>query len=304
MSSIETVTGPEPAAGLGATLPNEHVLIDHMRDNWMSSNLLSDPALAERELRLARDAGVATLVDQTGRGAERDPAVLREISERTGVMIVTGTGWIMEHSYDLDFPRTGADALAETMVADLTDGIDGTGVRAGIIGEISVHARWVSPGEEQMHRAAGRAQRATGAPLAVGGTHTSTVMDQLDILEAEGADLGRVIVDHVNGTSDRAVHAAIAARGPFTCFDSFPTASPELLDRDARAVAAMVGAGLIDRVLVSAGVRTRGQLAAYGGPGYGFALGGLRERAMAAGVSARQWERITVVNPRRALSGG
>ncbi len=303
MSVVQTVTGPVPARDLGATLPHEHVLIDHMRDNWMSANLLGDPALAERELRAAREAGVSTLVDQTGRGVQRDPAVLRDLSERTGVTIVTGTGWIMEHSYGLDFARTGADELARAMVSDIEDGIDGTGVRAGIIGQISVHARWVSPGEERMHRAAARAQRATGAPLAVGGTHASTVMDQLDILEQEGADLGRVVVDHVNGSPDHRFHAAVAARGPFACFDAFQADSPELLDRDARAVAAMVRAGLTDRVLVSSGVLRRGQLRAYGGAGYGLALGALGERVMAAGVSAGQWERITVANPRRALAG-
>ena len=159
MTRVQTVTGPVPASDLGTTLANEHVLMDHMRDNWMTSNLLSDPVLAERELKLARDAGVSTVVDQTGRGVQRDPAVLRELSERTGVNIITGTGWIMEHSYGLDFPKMRSDDLAQEMVADLEEGIDGTDIRAGIIGEISVHARWVSPGEERMHRAAAQAQR-------------------------------------------------------------------------------------------------------------------------------------------------
>lgn len=304
MTDVQTVTGPVSAESLGTTLPHEHVIIDHMLDNWMPGNLLSDPVLAELELRAAREAGVSTVVDQTGRGVHRDPLVLRDLSESAGVNIVTGTGWFKERFYDLDFPKMKADALAAIMVADLTDGIAETGVRAGLIGEINVHARWVTPGEERMHRAAARAQKVTGAALAVTGTHTSTVMDQLDILEEEGADLRRVVVDHVNGIADHELHSAIATRGPFTCFSSFPIGSPTLLDRDARLVKEMVRAGLADHVLVSTGVSTRSQLAAYGGAGYGFAAAGLWERLGSVGLSGEEWDQIMVINPRRALTGG
>ena len=303
MTNVQTVTGPVSAESLGTTLPHEHVIIDHMLDNWMPGNLLSDPVLAELELRAAREAGVSTVVDQTGRGVHRDPVVLRNLSESAGVNIVTGTGWFKERFYDLDFPKMKADALAAIMVADLTDGIADTGVRAGLIGEINVHARWVTPGEERMHRAAARAQKVTGAALAVTGTHTSTVMDQLDILEEEGADLRRVIVDHVNGIADHELHSAIAARGPFTCFNSFPIDSPTLLDRDARLVKEMMRAGLADHVLVSTGVSTRSQLVAYGGAGYGFAAAGLWQSLGSVGLTDEVWDQIMVRNPSRALAG-
>ena len=304
MTEIQTVTGPVAAESLGTMLVREHVIMDHMLDNWMTANLLSDPQLAELELRAARDAGVSTVVDQTGRGVHRDPSVLREISRGAGVNVVTGTGWFKERFYDLDFPRLGADALAETMVEDLTRGIDDSGVRAGIIGEINVHARWVTPGEERMHRAAARAQAATGAPLAIGGTHTSTAMDQLRILEEEGIDLRCVIVNHVNGIPDHELHAAIADRGPYTCFDSFPDASPAGLDRHARLLVEMMRSGRGDHVLVSTGLSLRSGLAASGGAGYAFAVTGFRRRAEAAGLSAEEWEQITVQNAMRALSGG
>ena len=303
MTDVQTVTGPVPAQSLGTTLAHEHVVIDHMLDNWMPGNLLSDPVLAGLELRAAREAGVSTVVDQTGRGVHRDPAMLRDLSESADVNIVTGTGWFKERFYDLDFPKMKADALAAIMVADLTDGIADTGVRAGLIGEINVHARWVTPGEERMHRAAARAQKVTGAALAVAGTHTSTVMDQLDILEEEGVDLRRVIVGHVNGIADHELHSAIAARGPFTCFSSFPTDNAELLARDALLIKAMMRAGLADHVLVSTGVSTRSQLVAYGGAGYAFAATGLRQRTSSAGLSKEEWNQIMVRNPRRALAG-
>ena len=287
---------------MGMTLPHEHVFIDHMLDNWMGGNLLNDAVVAERELTVAREAGVTTLVDQTGRGVHRDPLALKALSEKTGLNIVAGTGWFKERFYDLDFDRSNADALAAVMVRDITEGIDGTGVRAGLIGEINVHNRWVTPGEERMHRAAARAQRATGVALAITGTHTSTAMEQLDTLAEERADMSRVIVDHVNGIADHDLHAAIAGRGPFTCFNTFPLGSPELLNRDARLIKAMVEAGLIGHVLVSTGVSVKKHLAAYGGGGYAFVVSQFREHIEAAGVSVQAWETMTVENPRRALA--
>jgi predicted metal-dependent phosphotriesterase family hydrolase len=303
VNSINTVTGPLPADRLGMTLPHEHVFIDHMLDNWMGGNLLNDAVVAERELVVARNAGVVTLVDQTGRGVHRDPGSLKKLSKKTGLNIITGTGWFKERFYDLDFDRTNADALAAVMVRDITEGIDDTGVRAGIIGEINVHNRWITPGEERMHHAASRAQRTTGVALAITGTHTSTALEQLDILGEERVDLTRVIVDHVNGVADHDLHAAIAGRGPFTCFNTFPLGSPDLLDRDARLIKAMVDAGLTGHVLVSTGVSVKKHLSAYGGKGYAFAVSGFWEHVKAVGVSEQAWEQITLDNPRRALAG-
>ena len=134
MSEVESVTGPVSAGDLGTTLPHEHVFIDHMLDNWMFSNLLNDPVLAEIELTAAKTAGVTTVVDQTGRGVQRDVAMLRELSERIDIRIITGTGWFKERYYDHEFTKINADSLATIMVRDLNEGIEDTGVRAGLIG--------------------------------------------------------------------------------------------------------------------------------------------------------------------------
>ena len=50
MITIDTVTGPVPTNDLGITLPHEHVFINHKRDNWMGSNILDAPVLAQEEL--------------------------------------------------------------------------------------------------------------------------------------------------------------------------------------------------------------------------------------------------------------
>jgi len=126
-------------------------------------------------------------------------------------------------------------------------------------------------------------------------------MEQLDILAEEGADMSRVIVDHVNGIADPDLHAAIAARGPFTCFNTFPVSSLDLLNRDGRLIKAMVDAGLTNHIMISTGVSTKNHLEAYGGGGYKYAVTGFKRIVLSNGVSEEAWATITVNNPKRAL---
>jgi len=287
---------------LGITLPHEHVFINHKRDNWMGSNILDDPVLAREELIKFKDLGGKTLVDQTPRGVNRNINSLKKLSDRTGINIITGTGWFKEAYYDLDFAKTKVDQLSSIMIADLTEGIDDSGIKAGIIGEINVNARWVTPSEERMHRAAARAQVKTGRTVAIAGTHISTAMDQLDILEDEGADLRKVIVNHINGSLDDDFYSHVALRGTFICLNTFPVTSNDLMLRHVSMCMKMVKEGLIDQILISNGVSIKQHLTAYGGGGYVYAISSLRDQLIKRGMSLDDWNKIMQLNPERCFT--
>jgi phosphotriesterase-related protein len=75
--------------------------------------------------------------------------------------------------------------------------------------------------EEKSLRAAGRAHKATGAPIL---THTESATmgnEQLDILAAEGVDFGRVVIGHSCGTANLEYHLSLLDRGAFIGFDRF-----------------------------------------------------------------------------------
>ena len=119
-----------PADQLGFTLIHEHLLLDLMRDAWIGNNILNDPELAALELQRYKAAGGVTLVDQTNRGLAQDPLAIKRIAERTGVQVVLGCGWYRETYYEPYLNRWKTDQVAEQMVTDITEGIDGSGVRA------------------------------------------------------------------------------------------------------------------------------------------------------------------------------
>ena len=106
----------------------------------MKSNLLlnSEDDILE-ELKLFKQAGGLTLCDATvdGHGLRIAVSSIPKLARESGVHIVCGTGYYVD---DETFPEEArplsVDELAETMVRDIQEGIPGTGVRCGTIGEI------------------------------------------------------------------------------------------------------------------------------------------------------------------------
>ena len=81
------------------------------------------------------------------------------------------------------------DDIADEIVAEALDGVDGTGVRIGLIGEIGVSADFTAA-EEKSLRGAARAQRRTGAAAdrSTCPAGCATAISVLDIVEEEGGD--------------------------------------------------------------------------------------------------------------------
>jgi phosphotriesterase-related protein len=119
----------------------------------------------------------------------------------------------------------------------LTDGIGSSGIRAGLI-KCATGPNEITRHEEKCLRAAGRAHRATGAPIL---THTESASmgnEQLDILASEGVDFGRVMIGHSCGTANLEYHLSLLDRGVFLGFDRFGL---EALFPDRLRIAALAG---------------------------------------------------------------
>jgi phosphotriesterase-related protein len=312
MTSVMTVTGPVPASSLGLTLVHEHIFLDLTRDVAGRNSLLNDPELAYRELALYKEAGGVTLVDQTTgglRGHDHDitptkhAIAIREMARRTGLQIVLGAGWYREPYYERRLWRMRTDQIAEELARDVTDGIDGTDVRAGLLGEIGSHFTWISPVEERVFRAVARAHRRTGVSIATHALNSPVGLDQLDILEHEGVDPRRVIIGHAHSYPVHEYHLALVRRGAFVSFDRLGFRQPYEHERMVQGIRDLVAAGHVGHIVLSQDVCWRTDYVAYGGRGYAFVPTGFREELRDLGIGDEPFERMTVDNPRRALSG-
>ena len=244
-----------------------------------------------------------TLVDQTNRGLGQDRAAVKDMAERSGLNIVLGSGWYREPYYEAYLYRWKTDRIAEQIIRDVTEGIDDTGVRAGIIGEIGAHFTWISPVEERMLRAAARAQKRTGVALTLHSTRAPLGLDQLDILAEEGVDPRRVVVGHAHSYPHHTYHVEVARRGAFLTFDRMGITNEYERQRNVRLICELLDAGYVKQLMLSQDVCYKSDLVAYGGLGYAFVPSGFSDILREAGVTDEQLQQMMVDNPRRALSG-
>jgi phosphotriesterase-related protein len=306
----QTVTGAIDPAELGWVLPHEHTAIAlwHIPNRWDYWELRRDEPVIVEELTAFRDAGGGSIVDLTVDGVGRDPEWLAGLARATGLHVVMGSGWYRGAYYPAEalIDRRSVDALADVIVRDATVGVGETGIRAGIIGEIGVDKPWLSAQEERVHRAAARAARQTGLAITTHAVQSAVGLEQLDVFEAEGADLTRVVIGHADSYPSLDYHLAIAERGATVEFDflgmSFTPlerhGEPRIIDH----LRELLARGHVERILLSQDVCHDSQLRRYGGHGYTYLAESFLPRLRDAGVSEDEIRTITIDNPRRLLT--
>jgi phosphotriesterase-related protein len=218
---------------------------------------------------------------------------------------VVGTGHYRDPYLDVDwFDRHGIEMIAELLVRDIEQGMAGTGIRAGIIGEIGADKWFVSALEERSFRAAARAQRRTGLAITTHAARWPVGLAQLDIVQSEGVDPRRVIIGHCDSVNLPEYHEKIVARGAFVQFDTIRGRSTYDIRLRVELVMNLVKHGYVDQILLSHDVCTTSHLSSYGGGGYTVVGTIFREALLEAGLAPEEFDHISIDNPRRALTGG
>lgn len=338
--TVATVTGPVSRTALGVTLMHEHILNDctcwwrgrdpdfvsPIRDLPVSASILSrlkhdpfacrdncaltDEALAVAELMQVVEDGGATVVDPTCRGIGRAPEALRRIAQATGLKIVMGSGYYLQSSHPPEVAALSAEDIARELIAEHRDGVGPEAVPIGLVGEIGVSADFTAE-ERKSLRGSAIAALETGLPLMIHLPGWERLAHQvLDAVAAEGQPLDRVILCHMNPSWDDAEYQrALADRGAFLEYDMIgmdywyddqQVQCPS--DEDcARAIAALVRDGYLDRLLLSQDVFLKMMLTPFGGNGYAHVQRHFLPRLLRHGLSENDLERLMVANPAVAL---
>ncbi len=91
--------------------------------------------------------------------ARRDRAGLR-------VAVVAATGWYYEPFHAPELADASVERLTDVLVREIESGLDGTGIRPGVLGEVGSHGDRPSEPRPASLRAAARAADATGPSVA------------------------------------------------------------------------------------------------------------------------------------------
>ena len=292
---VRTVTGDIPANQLGIVLMHEHLVCEISPEQIIREE---DPVA---DLEGFRRSGGTSIVELTNTGMGQDAAAIQRLSGRTGVTIVIGTGFYRDPWYPSFVRSAGIEELTDYMVRQIEEGVEGTGVRAGIVGEIGTSQEEITPDEAKVMRAAARAARHSGAPLS---THTSFgtfALEQLDLIEAEGLALDRVSVGHLDLIPDPDYHTAVAERGAYVQYDTFGKEQYTADQRRIDCLLEMLARGFEQQILLSNDISRATYLVSRGGWGYSHLLDSVVPKLRECGVSDSTLDLLLCKNPARFL---
>ncbi len=316
MAKIDSVLGEMDTADLGFTLSHEHVIVTSAGIQYVYPEFIDRDGTIERgiaDLETAYAEGLRTIVDVTTIDLGRDIRLLEQVSRESGVNIICATGtW-------RDIPRVfwtaSPDMIASLYVREIEEGIEGTGIKAGVI-KVANDVGGVTPEGEIILRAAARAQKATGVPIS---THTwapeRVGEQQVAIFEDEGVDLNRVYVGHSNDTTDTEYLIGLLERGVWIGLDRYPGRKTELTpDWEGRTQTAykLIEAGYGSRIMLGhdwsvtlsiASREMQEQRMRHNPDGYLFITRRVIPRLRELGASAEDIDDIFVNNPRRFFEG-
>lgn len=299
---VRTVRGDADPADLGITLCHEHLAID-VREGFGDPDIyLDNPEYVAEDLREAKRYGLRTVVDVTVVGMRRQPLALLQIAELARLHVLAGAGFYHGDYLPGYLEGMPAEEIARLIAGEVQVGIEDSGVRAGVIGEVGASEGGITPGERQVFLAAGQAQRQTGAPVI---THTDVgkmALEQLDLLEEGGADPTKVLMGHMDCNLDLTAHLAVAERGAFVGLDRIGGPRYPWDDKRVELVLGLCERGYAGRVILSQDMSRQSRLLRNGGTGYGYVLREFVPRLRAAGLDDNLLHLILVENPRHLLA--
>ena len=254
-STVQTVTGTIPVSALGRTLMHEHLYISFAGAEYDPGAIFDRPAfIAEAVRRLVemREVhGVRSFVDPCPIELGRDAAMLREISEKSGMHIICTTGFYFEEMGLPPYWRARSEEeIAALYIREITHGIGDTGIKAGAI-KVATGAPAITELEKKFLAAACIAQKATGVPII---THTQDGFggpEQQRLFADGGVDAKACLIGHCCGNANPSYHRKVVDGGSYIGFDRIGILRLQPDEVRADNLAKLVRDGFRSRVMMS-----------------------------------------------------
>lgn len=250
---VMTVLGAISPEEMGVTLPHEHVLVDFIGADKVSPDRYDADETFEvilPFLEQIQKLGCRTFVECTPACIGRDVKLLKRLSAKTGMHMLTNTGYYGAAN-DKFVPKHACEETVEQLAArwmrEWQDGIEGTGIRPGFI-KTGVDSGRLSEIDRKLVRAAARTHLKTGLAIAAHTGDTEAGLDELKTLREEGVDASAFIWVHAQNGWDVETRVEAAKAGVWIEIDNIGVNNiPICIEQ----VKAMRDRGFLSRVLVS-----------------------------------------------------
>lgn len=304
--NIMTVNGMVKASDLGFTLSHEHILVDFIGAEhydprrWKHEVVIKavKPYLDE-----IKEFGCKSFVECTPEYIGRDPELLKKLSDLTGMLFLTNTGfygaadnkYMPGKAYDMD---TGS--LAELWIGESESGINGSGIKPGFM-KIGVAPGPLSELHQKIVKAAGQTHLETGLSIA---SHTGPAIpafEEITLLQSLGIDPEAFIWVHAQNEKDPNQRLKAAKMGAWVSIDGL---NPENADQYVNWLQDFKKHDLLHKVLVShdAGWYSPGEEGGGSFTPYTAVFKDLVPKLKTNGFTSMEINQLFTVNPGKAFA--
>ncbi|MDA8478355.1 phosphotriesterase-related protein [Citrobacter sp. Awk 4] len=283
----------------GYTYAHEHLHIDL---SGFKNNLdcrFDQYDLICQEMNGLMALGVRNIIEMTNRYMGRNPQFMLDLMRETGMNVVACTGYYQNAFFPEHVATRSVEQLAQEMIDEIVDGIDGTELKAGIIAEIGSSEGIITPLEEKVFIAAARAHNETGRPISTHTSFSTMGLEQLALLKSHGVSLSRVVIGHCDLKDNLDNILRMIDLGAYVQFDTIGKNSYYPDEKRIGMLHVLRERGLLNRVMLSMDITRRSHLKANGGNGYDYLLTTFVPQLRQSGFSQVDVDMMLRDNPAR-----
>ena len=195
------------------------------------------------------------------------------------------------------------------MISEINDGIEGTKVKPGIIGEVGTS--WpITDVEKRSLQASAIAQTQTQTPVMIHpGANSQAPFEVLRLFQEAGGDIKRTVMAHLDRTIPRndQLLAELANTSVFLEYDFFGSEisylTPYMSDAQRiDKIKYLIGEGHAEQILISHDVHACHQLTKYGGIGFTHILDYAVPKMLQKDITQDNIDKMLLSNPKAWLT--
>lgn len=298
---IRSVCGDISKEKLGVTMCHEHFIVDLSIVRKDGESKIETVEEVVPEIKKMMDLGAQSAIEVTTNDMYRDVKKLKEISEITKLNIVAATGFYLSEYHPEWLTDASAEQIADVMVKDLTEGIDGSDIKAGVIGEIASSKDSFVGQEKKVLIASAIAHTRTGAAVT---THTgkATAIETIETLLSNGVEPDKIVIGHQDLVDDTEYHLSLLKYGVNIGFDTCGKISYQSDEVRAMNIKKLIDAGYGDHIMLSNDISRRTYFTSYGKFGYTAVLERVVPLLKEYGCSQEDINKLLIDNPARIFN--
>ena len=315
MKYVQTVLGKIDPSQMGITNYHDHLITIGGGEEKADRDLrLDNVEYAIDAMKKYKEVGGSTLVDMNPIDCGRQVEMLKEIAEKSGVNIISCTGFQRGIYYDAEHwvNKYSVDDISKLIALEITDGIEinnyngplvkRSTAKAGVI-KFATHYNCITKMEHVAIEAGCKASLMTGCPISTHTERGTMGLEVIELVKKYGVDPRRVTLGHVDRNPDLSYHKKMAEQGVTLGYDGPSRAKywPDSVLIDL--IKGMCDAGYADHIMLGGDNGRASMWPQYGG-GYGhnYIIEKFVPKLKEAGISEEDINKFLVLNPQRQFS--